>query len=51
MNILNRIVPVSVKTTAKRLPVIKPWYERKKLRERYDDVMSEVYDPQLHAKG
>ncbi len=50
MNILNRIVPVSVKTTAKRLPVIKPWYERKKLRERYDDVMSEVYDPQLMQK-
>jgi MoaA/NifB/PqqE/SkfB family radical SAM enzyme len=50
VSVLNQIVPISVKTTVKSLPVIKPWYERKKFLERYDQIVSEVYDPQLMQK-
>jgi len=46
LSVMN-MVPVSIKTAVKGLPVVKPWYQRKKLRERYDDIVNEVYDPQL----
>ena len=47
MSTLKRMVPVSVKTTVKSLPGIKTWFERKKLFERYDAIVNEVYNPQL----
>ena len=47
MSVLKQIVPMSVQTTVKSLPIVKPWYERKKMLERYDRIVNEVYDPQL----
>ncbi|HUD54736.1 MAG TPA: radical SAM protein [Terracidiphilus sp.] len=47
MSTLKQMVPVSVKTTVKSLPGIKTWFERKKLMERYDAIVNEVYNPQL----
>jgi MoaA/NifB/PqqE/SkfB family radical SAM enzyme len=47
LSTLKRMVPVSVKTTVKSLPGIKTWFERKKLFERYDAIVNEVYNPQL----
>ena len=47
MSVLKEIVPMSVQTTIKSLPIVKPWYERKKMLERYDRIVTEAYDPQL----
>ncbi len=47
MSVLKQIVPMSVQTTVKSLPIVKPWYERKKMLERYDRIVTEAYDPQL----
>lgn len=50
MRALKQIVPTRVKSRIKKLPVIRPWYERRKLLERYDAIVNEVYDPQLLSK-
>ena len=47
MSVLKQIVPMSVRTTVKSLPVIKPWFQRKEMLERYDRIVTEAYDPQL----
>jgi len=50
VSVLKQMVPVSVKTTVKSLPVVKTWFERKKLMERYDAIVNEVYNPKLIQK-
>ena len=46
-NILKQMVPNTVKTTVKSMPVVKHWRERQNLLEEYDNIVSGVYDPQV----
>ena len=47
LRILKRLTPRSVKTTLRSVPIVRNWRERQSLLQRYDGIVSSVYDPQL----
>jgi len=47
MSLLSAVVPRSVKSTVKKLPVVKNWRDAKAFAIRYDDIVGSVYDPKL----
>ena len=47
MGFLSGVVPQSVKTSVKNMPVVKNWRDSKDFGRRYDEIVNSVYDPKL----
>ena len=47
MSVLSKIIPHNVKTAIKAMPMVQHWRDEQRMLERYDQIVTEKYEPQL----